>query len=339
MEIVLLFAGLILILLGVVICNSELKERRGTEIVRGTVIGFSQGQSSSGRFLYAVAEYSGADGRRRYVESSVGSSAPTHSVGDRVALRVSPTEPGRAAFQSHLTLIVGLVMLLMGLGCIVLFRRIFQWTAFSLVAAAAISLTMAFKLKSLMRKEPLTVEAWQALKAKTLRPKLFDDESKKQITWADPAGIAAATAGVEKSRRVAVPLLFVFGLGFLLLSRYLYVNTARFLEKADHADGVVVDLKQVDSRDSTTWAPVIEFVDPSGGRRRFVERMSSNPPSYYAGERVDVLFNRENPRDARIDRGRGNQWVAILVGSMGGLFLLMGFSSMKRRRGTDNTSQ
>jgi Protein of unknown function (DUF3592) len=334
MEVVFLLAGLILAVIGGAITFCEFRAWRGTQVATGTVIGFSTGTGRNGinTYFYSVAEFIGPDGRKRYVESSVGATAPIHTVGDRVGVRVNPMEPEKTAFQSGTAFVIGIVLTLMGIGCIVLFGITFRVTIYSLIAAGVILATAALKLKSIVRKEPLSWQEWQAIRKKALRPKVFDDESKDRIAWADPLRVSLAVGRAEQVNRFSTPLLFVIGFGLVLLGHRYYLNTEAFLKSASHTSGRVVELKEVQSSDSTTWAPIIEFDDTAGHHQRFVERISSNPSNYRSGQIVDVLFNPGNPRDARIDRGQANQWAAMLLGSTGGLFILLGAFSLRRRR-------
>ena len=86
------------------------------------------------------------------------------------------------------------------------------------------------------------------------------------------------------------------------------------------------------SSDSNTYAPVVEF-DHAGKKYRFKDSVSSNPPSYRTGQRVGVLYDPADPRDARIDRGRWNKVVPILSGGCGALFVLLGLWILQRRGG------
>jgi hypothetical protein len=62
-----------------------------------------------------------------------------------------------------------------------------------------------------------------------------------------------------------------------------------------------------------------------------VDAFSSSPPVYHTGQRVNVLYNREDPNEAQIDRGLGNYWLTACFGSLGALFLLLALHSAKRR--------
>ena len=160
---------------------------------------------------------------------------------------------------------------------------------------------------------------------------MFTDQSKNTISWADPVSLNAARRSYQRSNSFGVPLLIACGIGFLVLSSYLYQRTGAFVAKAVRAPGQVVRLHETDSSDaSTTYAPVVEYTDDQGQRHEFVDSWSSSPPSYRTGDEVQVLYNPRNPREAQIDRGRANYWVSILIGSAGALFTFLGALSFKK---------
>ena len=89
--------------------------------------------------------------------------------------------------------------------------------------------------------------------------------------------------------------------------------------------------RQRDSTDgASTYAAVVEYSDHQGQNRTFVDSFSSNPPTYHTGELVNVLYDQDSPREAQIDRGRANNWAAILLGSFGGLFAALGLFSARK---------
>jgi uncharacterized protein DUF3592 len=334
MEIIFLLVGLAFMGVGILIVLSEGRARRGTQPMQARVIGFSNGRSKirTSPSFHSVAEYVGPNGRKYYVEGSVGSSVPLHTIGDTVTVLVRPTQPEAALLKSSLSYVLGIVLALMGLACAAVFWVMFQATTYSLVTAVVIAGVLALKIKSAWRKQPLSLEAWREYKKQVLSPRVFTDESKEQISWADPINVAAAWRNHEKSRSFAVPVLFLLGFGLMFLSYHFYEKTEAFLERANHTSGRVVDLKESDSTDDSTYAAVVEYKDDQGANHKFVDSFSSNPPSYRTGQAVNVLYNRENPLEAQIDRGRLNYWLSILLGFAGVLFTLLVLSSSRKRR-------
>ena len=334
MEILFLLVGLIFIAIGVVIVFSEVQARRGTQPVRARVTGFSTGRATTERIpsFYSVAQYTGPDGREYYIEGAVGSSTPLHAVGDSVTVLVSPTQPEKAVFKTALSFAFAAILALMGLASIIAFWFTFQASVYSLAMAVVVAGALALKIKSAWRDRPFSLEAWHEYK-NHFSPRVFTHQSKDQISWADPIGVAAAIRSREKSSRFAIPLLLVIGFGALFLSYHSYEKTQVFVGKANQAPGQVVGLRQRDAYDdSTTYSAIVRYRDHEGHDHEFVDSFSSDPPSYHAGQKVSVLYNRENPREAQIDRGRANYWLTFLLGLLGVLFTSLGFFSAGRRR-------
>ncbi len=331
MEIIFLLVGFALVAVGVAIIVFEVRSRHGTEAVNAQIIGFSNGRSNLNSFsFHSVAEYIGPNGRQYYVEASVGSSTPLHAVGDSVTVLVSPTEPEKAVIQSRLSFIMGGILTLMGMAGVIAFWATFRASIISFATAAFVIGWLALKIKTIWRKTPLSLQAWDAYKKQALSSRVFD--SKEKISWADPASLAASAKHYEISNRFAMPTLILLGTVLLSASYYVYGKTESFLQHANRSSGRVVDFKTVDPIDdgSTTYAAVVEYTDHAGRRHKVVDSFSSSPPSYERGQAVTILYNRDNPPDARVDRGRWNHWLSLLLGSLGALFTALGLRSLTR---------
>jgi hypothetical protein len=334
MEIVFLIIGLPLLAIGWGFIASEVQARRGKDPVQARVIGFSVGKTNNPNMpsFHTVAEYMGRSGKKYYVEGAVGSSVPLHAVGQGVTVLTNPRDPEQAALKSPLAYALGGVLASLGLAAVGLFWLTFSFSILSLVTAAVILGGLGVKIRSAWRTESISLEAWQAYKKKALAIRVFTEDSMDQIVWADPIRVASAFDSDRRANRFTVPILLVLAFGLLFAGYYFYEKTERFVRSADQAVGTVVDLHARDSNDgSYTYAAVVEYRDQRGANFKFVDSFSSSPPSYHTGETVHVLFSRENPKEAQIDRGIANYWVTALFGGLGALFLLMGLHSARKR--------
>jgi hypothetical protein len=251
-------------------------------------------------------------------------------VGDAVRVLVRSDDPERAVIKSSLTSAVGAVLALMGLASCIVFFAVFRLSTISIAGAVAVVGVAAYKLRGSVRDKPMSLQAWRDYKNAVLRPRVFTDETKREIRWADPAALQAAVAKQQKASRLAIPLLLLAGAGLFVLGLHLHRKTELFLATAARAPGVVVDMATNSSSDGDTYAPVVEF-EYEGSRYRFKDSISSNPPAYRRGQAVDVLYDPRHPRDARIDRGMWNKAVPLLVGGFGALLFLLGLWSIRRR--------
>lgn len=89
-----------------------------------------------------------------------------------------------------------------------------------------------------------------------------------------------------------------------LLAGFFAVSNLVFQVRADSASGSVRDLAPIKNADGSVQVPVrytahVVFVDAAGARHEFENaRAMSDPPAI--GDDVPVLYQRENPQQARI---------------------------------------
>jgi len=346
MELLFLLIGLFLIALGAAAAWSEIRARLKATSVKGRVVGFSTSHRNKPQSpsFHSVAQYVGPDGRTYYIVSSLGSSAPLHRVGDDVTILVKSSNPQDAVFKSSLSFVLAAGLASMGLLSVMVFRWTFRISVFSLIADAVVLLAVAYQLKKAWRKVPLSLEELREHKKEIFGPKIFTWETKDQIAWADPTGVTIALTNYGKSRRFALPILFALGFAALFFGYRSHMKVNAFLEEADTVTGNVLRLQESessDASDSTIYAAVVEFRDKEEHAHTFVDRFSASPPLYHSGETVRVLYDRTNPSAAQIDRGLWNHWLAILLYSVGTLFVALGYSSARRhaRLGLESTHE
>jgi hypothetical protein len=140
---------------------------------------------------------------------------------------------------------------------------------------------------------------------------------------------------VNKER---LPFRIFAGAGTLLLVIGLIeaVHTQWFVTRAARASGVVVEnISGTDSEGSSTVRPQVRFRIPTGQVFLFISRVGSSRPRYEAGEGVPVLYDPENPGDARIQSSLSLWFVSLVFGGLGALFGAIGFIPMRLLRRRD----
>lgn len=124
-------------------------------------------------------------------------------------------------------------------------------------------------------------------------------------------------------------LKYVFtaiGLGLLVGTFFSYKSTQDFLGSALATEGTVIELVRSRSSDSVTYKPVVRFMTRDGSLIEFMSSSGSNPPSYYEGERVEVLYQEFSPQQAKIN-GFFSLWgLSLILGILGAVFALVGLS-------------
>ncbi len=120
----------------------------------------------------------------------------------------------------------------------------------------------------------------------------------------------------------------LLGAGLLAGAVYAQRSAAAFDAAAVRTTGVVVDFETRRSSGSksttTTYAPVFEFSDRDGTKRRVTSATSSSGQEHKIGQRVEVLYLPSAPEQARLDTW-AERWLAVtILGSIGGAFTLAG---------------
>jgi len=135
----------------------------------------------------------------------------------------------------------------------------------------------------------------------------------------------------------------------LAASGYTYYSTNKFINQSTKTQGIVIDLVgsrssrirtgTSRSRNSTTYAPVVEFKTDSGDTIEFTSSTRTNPPSFSRGERVDVFYDPWSPNNAKID-GFFSLWgSSLILGFVGLPFAVIGvgwFARLSHRRKLKN---
>ena len=121
-----------------------------------------------------------------------------------------------------------------------------------------------------------------------------------------------------------VPRLFA-GTGVLLLAAAAVTAflTYRFIADSERADGTVVDLREsYDSEDNTTsYYPVVRFETAEGRPVRFESKVSTSDD---VGDTVEVLYDPDDPEDAKL-AGFLNLWfLSLILGALGAVFTGVG---------------
>jgi len=138
--------------------------------------------------------------------------------------------------------------------------------------------------------------------------------------------LAAPVAQPFFLSRVIVPLFFAVALLMLSICAFTAVNTCRALAREASVQGYVVDVvARADNDGREFFYPVVEFSLPDETRYTVQTSEGSWPPAYERGQSVTVLYQRDQPRNARIKSTSGTigMWtVSIITGFLGAAFAI-----------------
>jgi len=115
------------------------------------------------------------------------------------------------------------------------------------------------------------------------------------------------------------------GLAMLLGGITVGVRHASFRQSAERAQGTVISNRySADSDGGGTYHPEVEFVDHDGRRHTFISTTGSSPASFKVGERVPILYQRDQPEDGSIDTFFQQWFMSLLLSGLGFVFTSVG---------------
>ena len=133
----------------------------------------------------------------------------------------------------------------------------------------------------------------------------------------------------------------MIGLFFLVWGVFEYRKTIVFLETAVVVPGEVTALRRIRSANGLTYRPVIRYRDHTGTQREFEPNYSTNPPAYFEGEKLELLYDPTDPKyplNVRTNDRLGLWFRAVGLSVFGVFFLLATwFASYLYSRGGEIT--
>lgn len=102
------------------------------------------------------------------------------------------------------------------------------------------------------------------------------------------------------------------------VSAFLYINTWKFVNTATKTKGTVIRLDAREgSKGGTVYQPIYEFRTLDGQVITVAHDNASRPARYKVGQSVDVLYNTENPQNAKINNSTNLYMVPLVLAGVG----------------------
>lgn len=145
---------------------------------------------------------------------------------------------------------------------------------------------------------------------------------------------------MPKGGRLIFVIFAAVGCTFLAIALFWCLHTRNFLKTAVTADGVVIEnVYSHSSRGSGTYHPRVRFRTAGGQDLIIDSNVGTNPPSYRAGEPVEVLYDPGNPTHFSINSFLSLWFGPVVFGGMGVVFSSIGlipFAWQRRVRQKDD---
>ena len=328
-QIGLFIGALICFGLGGLLLGSSLYWRVHALRASGTVIGVI---ARNGTYV-AVYRYALPDGQTHEAKSDTGSSSVRgKETGRVVPLLISAHNPTAAReANSHLFDIIGAVLIAPGLWLAYTALTAYKVTPMTWIMAVAMLVYMAERAYRIFipRGQRLSIEEWK--RQHGTDGSAIDMTQVKPIeTLVSVADVAQAQQTQWQNTRKAAPFLGFFAVVLVCIGIYQSIRIARLEASGLRAQGQVVRMKEESSSGSGyTYHAIVRFRTEKNVTVEFKDDVGSNPPGHRPGDKVNVLYLADRPRqEAIIDRGRVWNWMTpgivfscavLVVGLMIGL--------------------
>ncbi|HNV46609.1 MAG TPA: DUF3592 domain-containing protein [Spirochaetota bacterium] len=144
------------------------------------------------------------------------------------------------------------------------------------------------------------------------------------------------------ARSLVIIRISCFAIAVVCLAAGMYhlVDTVVFLSNSADTTGIVSGYRESRARYRDEYEPIVEYRivsdnlyssnDSRGSEKRVLERIGYSPKKpYEVGSRLDVIYDRHNPGNARL-KDFWNLWRAVIGGFASGAFLLALGACLKR---------
>jgi hypothetical protein len=128
----------------------------------------------------------------------------------------------------------------------------------------------------------------------------------------------------DRSRTGWAPrVCLALGVVLLVGSAIAFVHTKRFVSGSERATGTVIDLSsRTDSDGTVVYHPIVRFTTAEGRTVQFVSGSGSSPAAQSEGDSVEVLYDPDDPQDAKLS-GFFDLWLwPLAFAALGGMFVV-----------------
>lgn len=123
------------------------------------------------------------------------------------------------------------------------------------------------------------------------------------------------------SAELIIGIVFpLVGLLLAAIALFIFVRTRLFIGRSQEVKGTVVRMVYSSGSDGGGYAPIFRFKTIEGTMIEVGDNLHSNPPQFREGQVVDVLYDPQNPQNARIKKWMNLYFVPLLLGGMGLIF-------------------
>lgn len=104
------------------------------------------------------------------------------------------------------------------------------------------------------------------------------------------------------------------------LALFFLFRTRSFISKSRQTRGTVTQMVYESGTEGGGYLPIFRFRTLDGQEIEAKSNLATNPPQFKVGQVIDVLYDPDNPSQARIKKWHNLYFVPTLLGFLGLLF-------------------
>ncbi|HEX2627735.1 MAG TPA: DUF3592 domain-containing protein [Chitinophagaceae bacterium] len=104
----------------------------------------------------------------------------------------------------------------------------------------------------------------------------------------------------KRKHKMIYGILLIVGVIVAAIGVRMLLRSLTFIKSGERTTATVVEIIPVHGSDGTTYKPVFEFTTLEGRKMIHRQNSSSNPPGWKEGEETAIIYDRDNPENARV---------------------------------------
>ncbi len=120
-------------------------------------------------------------------------------------------------------------------------------------------------------------------------------------------------------------IFFLIGLGLSVSGVFSIFKVRRQVADSVKTAGTVFGFGKIMGKSGYIYCPQVAFTDAKGRQIKFQSEVGSQPPAYNIGQKVQIIYQPNNPQKAEIDSVMSLWFVPGCTSALGLAFTFLGF--------------
>lgn len=114
--------------------------------------------------------------------------------------------------------------------------------------------------------------------------------------------------------KMGYTIALTIGIIIFITSLFLFKKSIDFIRNGNRTTATVIELEKISDGEGTTYKPIFKFKTFTNQEIIYKHHSSSSPASFDIGEEVSIVYNTDNPNNAKILTYFGSFiWTIVLM--------------------------